>query len=309
MNVVDFFCGAGGFSKGLENAGLRILAGIDYNPDAIATFNKNHSGKGYVRDITQLSTQELRELIKNEPVDVIVGGFPCQGFSLLGRRKKNDPRNILYKELLRFIGELRPQYFVLENVKGLLSMKHPNGEKVLPIILKDLMALGYSVSYKLLLASDYGVPQNRERVLIFGQRCSFFELQKVVVKKTVFDAINDLPSAEEGINAHVFTEHSPEYEQKLGSLKQGDHLGNFHSTRLRLRSFEPSNTITRGDYIHPVYNRFLTPRECARLQSFSDDFFFCGNKGSIKLQIGNAVPPLLGKVLGEKLLVIHRGVV
>ena len=249
MNVVDFFCGAGGFSKGLENAGLRILAGIDYNPDAIATFNKNHSGKGYVRDITQLSTQELRELIKNEPVDVIVGGFPCQGFSLLGRRKKNDPRNILYKELLRFIGELRPQYFVLENVKGLLSMKHPNGEKVLPIILKDLMALGYSVSYKLLLASDYGVPQNRERVLIFGQRCSFFELQKVVVKKTVFDAINDLPSAEEGINAHVFTEHSPEYEQKLGSLKpESNDPSAFKitnpaaSTARRIRIPPPANT-------------------------------------------------------------------
>lgn len=307
LNVVDFFCGAGGFSKGLEQAGLKMLAGIDYNQSAIATFNKNHQCKGYVKDVTQLSTRELKELLPEQRVDVIVGGFPCQGFSLLGRRKKNDPRNVLYKELLRFIRELKPRYFILENVRGLLSMKYSNGERVLPIILKDLMTLGYVVSYKLLRASDYGVPQDRERVIIFGQKCCFFDIPTIEVKKTVFDAINDLPNAEEGINAHIFTKHDPEYSKRLGIVKQGESLGKFRSTRFRLRAFKPSVTITSGEYIHPVYDRFLTPRECARLQSFSDDFIFCGNKGSMKLQIGNAVPPLLGKALGERLLKLSRG--
>lgn len=303
FNVVDFFCGCGGFSKGFEQAGFNVLAGIDFNENAIATFNKNHSGKGFVRDVKKLSQNELMELTGNSHVEVLIGGFPCQGFSILGKRNKKDPRNLLYQELLRFIEGLRPKFIILENVRGLASMKDAKNNLVLFSILQDIMCLGYCVSWKILLASDYGVPQNRERLIIFAQKSEFFNIQKSEKKISVVDALKNIP---EGMNAHTFVNHTQEYAHRLAQVEQGKSLGKFRSC-LRLRVNEPSNTITSGELIHPIENRFITPRESARLQGFSDDFLFCGSRESIKLQIGNAVPPPLAKVLASQLLKIIQG--
>ncbi|MBI5066142.1 DNA cytosine methyltransferase [Candidatus Woesearchaeota archaeon] len=305
LNVVDFFCGAGGFSKGFEQAGFNILAGIDFNENAIATFKQNHSGKGVVRDIKKLSLKEFNELTGCSGVDVLIGGFPCQGFSLLGKRNKKDPRNLLYRELLRFIEGLKPEFVILENVRGLASMKDSKNNSVLSSILQEIISLGYCVSYKVLLASDYGVPQNRERLIIFAQKINFFDIPKIENKTTVIEALQNIP---EGLNAHIVVNHKPEYSERLAQVAQGKSLGKFRSC-MRLQADKPSNTITSGDLIHPTLNRFLTPRESARLQGFSDDFVFCGGRESIKLQIGNAVPPLLAKVLANQLLAeINRGV-
>ncbi len=305
LNVVDFFCGAGGFSKGFEQVGFNVLAGIDFNENAIATFNKNHSGRGFVKDVKKLSLNEFNELTGHSTVDVLIGGFPCQGFSILGKRNKKDPRNQLYKDLLRFIEGLKPNFVVLENVRGLLSMKDSKNNSVLSSILQDIINLGYCVSYKILLASDYGVPQNRERLIIFAQKINFFNIPKVEKKVTVIEALQNIS---EGTNANVTVNHKPEYLEKIAEVKSGKNLGKFRSC-VRLYADKPSNTITSGELIHPTENRFLTPRESARLQGFSDDFTFCGSKESIKLQIGNAVPPPLARALANQLLFeINRGV-
>ncbi len=304
LNVVDFFCGAGGFSKGFEQAGFNVLAGIDFNENAIATFNKNHSGKGFVKGIKKLSLNEFNELTECSGVDVLIGGFPCQGFSILGKRNKKDSRNQLYKELLRFIDGLKPRFVILENVRGLLSMRDSKNNSVLSSILKNIIDLGYCVSYKVLCASDYGVPQNRERLIIFAQRTNFFNIPKVEKKTTVMEALQDIP---EGLNAHTFANHNPEFVQRLSEVQPGKSFGSFRSC-VRLHPDKPSNTITSGYLIHPTLNRVLTPRESARLQGFSDDFTFVGNKESIRLQIGNAIPPPLAKVLANQLLQIVGGV-
>lgn len=304
LNVVDFFCGAGGFSKGFEQAGFNILAGIDCNENAIATFKQNHSGKGFVKDITKLSLNEFKELTGYARVDVLIGGFPCQGFSILGRRNKKDPRNLLYRELLRFIEGLQPSYVILENVRGLVSMRDSKNNLVLSSILQEIISVGYCVSYKVLLASDYGIPQNRERLIIFAQKTSFFDAPKVEKKVSVIEALENIP---ENTNAHILTNHTPEYSERLAQVPHGKSLNNFRSC-LRLFPDKPSNTITSGEFIHPTLSRFLTPRESARLQGFNDDFTFCGSKESIKLQIGNAVPPPLAKILANQLLQIVRGI-
>jgi DNA (cytosine-5)-methyltransferase 1 len=304
LNVVDFFCGAGGFSKGFEQAGFNIIAGIDLNENAIATFKQNHSGRGFVKDIKKLSLNEFNARTECSGVDVLIGGFPCQGFSILGKRSKKDSRNQLYKELLRFIEGLKPRFIILENVRGLASMKDSKNNSVLSSILKNIINLGYCVSWKILCASDYGVPQNRERLIIFAQKTNFFNIPKIEKKITVSEALQDIP---EGLNAHTFVNHKPDYVQRVSEVQLGRSFGSFRSC-VRLHPDKPSNTITSGYLIHPIQNRVLTPRESARLQGFSDDFVFCGNKESIRLQIGNAVPPLLAKVLANQLLQVVGGV-
>lgn len=301
INVVDFFCGCGGFSKGFENVGFNVIAGFDFNKDAISSFNANHKAKGIFKDVTKLTNEELDQIIGEKKVDVLIGGFPCQGFSYLGKRNKRDPRNLLYRELLRFISHLQPQYIILENVRGLLTMKDSNGELILFTVLRELIERGYLVGYKLLCTSDYGVPQNRNRVIIFAQRTSFFDLPKQE-KASVMDAIGDLNEQGSSLNAHLVTLHTEDIKNKISLLKEGERLSeNFHSSRFRLFGDKPSRTITRGDHIHPIFNRTLTPREAARLQSFADDFTFIGGKESMRLQIGNAVPPIFAQLIATNL--------
>ncbi|CEN83429.1 DNA cytosine methyltransferase [Paraclostridium sordellii] len=163
FTLISLFAGAGGMDKGFSNAGFDILWANDFNKDAVETYKKNLGNHIVLGDITQIPSNE----IPNNP-DVVIGGFPCQGFSVNNtKRSMDDERNFLYKELLRVVKDKNPKIFVAENVKGLLSMEKG---KVIEMIKNDFEELGYKVDYRVLNAADYGVPQARERVIIIGNR-------------------------------------------------------------------------------------------------------------------------------------------
>jgi len=165
-NVVSLFSGAGGMDIGFLQADYDVTWANDFNKDAVATYRRNIGEHITYGDISSIPSEEIA---KGKQVDVVIGGFPCQGFSIANsKRSMKDKRNFLYLEMLRVIDDLKPKFFIAENVKGLLSME--KGE-VLKMIIKDFEALGYKVDYRVLNASHYGVPQARERVFIMGNRC------------------------------------------------------------------------------------------------------------------------------------------
>jgi len=175
-NVIDLFCGCGGFSKGFEAAGFEILLGIDSWKDATVTYNHNFPEAVVLnQDITTVSGKILVEYInKNNSnnIDVIIGGPPCQGFSLSGKRMQDDPRNKLYKSFVEIVGELRPKIFVMENVPGIVRLF---GGKIKNEIIEDFSSLGYRVEMQLLSADSYGVPQQRKRVFFVGINSNNFD--------------------------------------------------------------------------------------------------------------------------------------
>ncbi len=297
--VLDLFAGCGGFSHGFLKAGYDIVAFVEQWQPAIKTFQKNHPhAKLLGTDITKIPYEEIKPY--ENKIDVIIGGPPCQGFSLCGKRDPKDKRNKLYKQFLRFVNVINPQLVVMENVPSLLSMKDADGELFISKIFRDFNELNYSVCYKILSASDYGVAQNRRRLIIVARKIKYFPYKLQERKKTVMEAIEGLPKE---INGHVVFETKEETIEKFKNLKQGEKLSpTFNFSRQRLHADKPSKTVTtKPTFIHPYENRFLTPRELARLQSFPDDFIFCGSKTAMVKQIGNAVPPLLSEAIAKKI--------
>ena len=303
--VLDLFAGCGGFSHGFAQAGFKVLGFVEWWKPAITTFLKNHPNAFHIgTDITKVPHETL--VSYKGKVDIIVGGPPCQGFSLCGKRDPKDNRNKLYKEFLRFVSVIEPRLVVMENVKGLLSMRNQKNEFVIHNIVQDFIRLNYSVCYKILKASDYNVPQDRERLIIIAVKLNIFPqpYDKIV---TVSEALQNIQL---DCNAHEFLDTTPAILERIKTLKQGEKLSNkFNFCRQRLEADKPSKTIvTKPLYIHPTEDRFLTPRELARLQSFPDEFEFTGSKTSIIKQIGNAVPPLLSYSLAEKIMeVFYHG--
>lgn len=338
MNVIDLFCGAGGLSYGFEKAGYKILLGIDNDQKAIEAFELNHNGaKGYCGDITKVSFDDIKKLVNNQQIDVIIGGPPCQGMSLSGPRKFDDPRNSLYLSYIRLVDEIRPKAFVIENVPGLVSLF---GGQIKDSILEKFTNMGYHITYKVLCAADYGVPQNRKRVVFVGMKERFFDYplkkNKIV---TCEMALSDLPPLVDTLGEnvsdyetspqneyqklmranssrvynHVAAAHSEQVQKIISMVPDGGNYKdlpeeyrssrNFHVAWTRFASQKPAPTIDTGHrhHFHYKYNRVPTVRECARLQSFPDDFIFLGNKTQQFRQVGNAVPPLLAQAIAEQL--------
>lgn len=336
--VIDLFCGCGGLSQGFIDAGYKVSLGIDKWKDAIETFNYNHkNSKGIVADLLDLKPEMVSKNEKIKEVDVIIGGPPCQGFSIAGKRIVDDERNQLYKTFVNFVDYFNPKAFLMENVPNIMSI---GKGAVKEQILKDFENLGYNVSYKILLASDYGIPQNRKRAFFVGlKENTEFEFPLPTTPKdkiTSKDAISDLPehTIDDGtpylnnVNSpfqkqmrngskivfnHQITEHKERTVEIIAMVPDGGNYKNLpkelHSTRkvniawTRLNSQKPSFTIDTGHnhHFHYEYNRVPTARESARLQSFHDDFVFLKGKTSQLKQIGNAVPPLLAKELAISL--------
>ncbi|CCQ59007.1 MULTISPECIES: DNA cytosine methyltransferase [Crocosphaera] len=193
-SLLDLFSGCGGLSYGFQQAGFEVIAGIDNWKDALATFQKNHpTSQGILMDLAVASSSKISQQI-NKSIDVIVGGPPCQGFSISGKRNPDDPRNLLYKSFLRVIDYFQPKAIVMENVPNMVSMAQG---RIREQILTDLERLGYQVQYKILLASDYGVPQNRRRVIFVGVPKNYefnFPIGDFTENKiTCSQAMNDLP--------------------------------------------------------------------------------------------------------------------
>lgn len=314
MTFVDLFCGAGGLSKGLEMAGFEGVCGLDWFDEAGRTYARNFGHPFVNGDIKDPETKDrfyrtVRDRLGGRELDLVAGGFPCQGFSMAGNRVVDDPRNSLYMELVEIVRELRPKFVVCENVKGLRSML---GGAVERKILSDFASIGYRMEAAVLCAADYFVPQKRERVIFIGNRTGAKNLfPKPVLSPdeylTTGDAIVDLMDRpEDPAFNHVPTRHSAEMAKRMSELPEGKSLYKGYSDAWKKCPWnEASCTIKEnhgGVNVHPRLPRVLTAREMARLQSFPDDFVFEGKKSKQLVQIGNAVPPLLGKAIGMAVL-------
>ena len=320
-----------------------MLLGIDSWGISLETFAYNHpNAKTLEADISKINGADIKKLIGNKKIDVIVGGPPCQGFSLSGSRNFYDERNRLYLDFIRLVAELKPRAFIVENVPGLAALF---GGQVKERIIQEFSKLGYTVNAKVLNASDYGVPQNRKRIVFVGLKGKkIFEFPKPThfdqKKITVKDAIGDLPSLRnetggenikykkppsseyqknmrgnsKNIYNHISSKHTKQTMDIISLVPEGGNYKdlpnrfkktrNFHVAWTRLDSKKPSPTIDTGHrhHFHPFENRVPTVREAARIQSFPDNFRFLGPKTSQYKQVGNAVPPLLATEIGKTLL-------
>jgi DNA (cytosine-5)-methyltransferase 1 len=291
MNIISLFAGAGGLDLGFKQAGFEISWAIDNDADAVKTYERNLGAHAVLGDVLDVNFGEL-----GKP-DGIVGGFPCQGFSVANTgRKIDDSRNTLYLSFVRAVRELRPKFFLAENVKGILSLGKGD---VFQHILSDFTAAGYVCKYALVNASHYGVPQNRQRVLILGIRDDLVEDDFEWPPKpttaqnppTIGNALDGLPDPDDShdILNHVYSQFK---------LKFNGYISN-----RAVDPNKPSPTITaRGDHRggamiihHPSNTRRLTCREAAIVQGFPMHFEFLGSMTSVYKQIGNAVPPPLAK--------------
>ncbi len=310
MTYVDLFCGAGGLSKGLEMAGLQGICGLDSFKEACLTYKRNFSHPFVNGDIKESSVKQqfyevVEQQLKGRRISIVAGGFPCQGFSMAGNRIVDDSRNTLYKELVEIVKELQPDFVLCENVKGLRTML---GGLIEEKIISDFEKIGYQMNVATLCAADYYTPQKRERVIFIGNRKGVKNYHpKPILKsseyRTVGEAIGDLMNhPEDEYFNHVPTKHREDMARKIAETPEGKSLYKGYSDAWKKSPWnEPSCTIKEnhgGVNLHPKLPRVLTAREMARLQSFPDDFIFEGKKNKQLVQIGNAVPPLLGKAIG-----------
>ena len=378
FRALDLFAGCGGLSYGLALAGINVVAANEFWSDAAATHRLNHKGTAMIEgDVT--SADIKTQIIKAAgEIDLLAGGPPCQAYSLSGRRDPLDPRGKLFNDYVELVAAIKPRFVLMENVKGLLTMKHDRidlsasqlkqqsriykeieslpskytrghtdtaslaegrqlrsklmrqlqefQEPVLRSIVKDLEGLGYTCTWKVLNSADYGVPQRRERVILLGARQGeplppypeathqaglqegLFPIN-LLPWVTTSDAINDLATAPENASTHhIYTAHSAEFLEKIRATPLGASVfTGYQDAYYRNPPDVPARTVKEnhnGVFVHYREHRVMTPRELARLQSFPDSFIFHGTKSSVLKQIGNAVPPLLGKAIGEALLSI-----
>src|SRR3989338_8338629 len=295
--VIDLFAGCGGFSYGFAKSGFDVVGFVEIWQPAIDTFLKNHpSSKHLGYDITKIKNNEI-EKYKGK-IDLIIGGPPCQGFSMAGKRNPKDDRNQLYKEFLRFVKIIEPNIIVMENVKGILSMNDKGNERIINKIVNEFIKNNYFVSYKLFNSSDYVVPQNRERVVIIAKKLALFPKEKNT-KFNAMDSLRDLPYEKTNLNGHLLFNPTKEVLNRIKNLDHGERLtSKFNFSRQRIHPDRPSPTVsTKPLFIHPLYDRLMTPRELARLQSFPDSFEFTGSKTAMVKQIGNAVPPSMAEAI------------
>lgn len=331
--IIDLFCGCGGLSRGFEMAGFEVKIAIDMWEDLVKTYNHNHEKKVAVcEDVHNWSNEFLERLALDGDIVGIVGGPPCQGYSTVGTRDINDPRNHLYKEYCRIVETVRPDFFVIENVKGLTTLSKGAFKSD---IINRFSALGYHVKFEVLNAADYGVPQNRYRVFFVGMKNAGFEFPKPHEKRvTCEEAIGDLPSlkgSERMVNYtvnpkseyqkmirdnaivlsnHEGTNHTQQTVDIISMIKDGGRIRDlpeeywnirkYNKAFERMGSKRQSNTVDTGhrNYFHYNENRIPSVRENARLQSFPDSFEILGSKTSQYKQVGIFVPPLLAYLCG-----------
>ena len=311
LNVIDLFCGCGGMSKGLTDAGLNVIAGIDIWDKAVESYNKNYNHKAYCADLTQLPPEKFNELYnkENKKVDILVGGPPCQSFSIAGKRDKNDPRNALFMEYVKYLDYFKPKAFIMENVIGMLSKKTAKGEKVIDIIMEQLNR-NYNCIIHKLYASDFGVPQNRRRTIIIGIRKDLGVLPKAI--EPTIPSVQDripvktilIPKEEVDKKYYLSEKALAGIQNKKNVNKEkgfgfGAQMLDFDKTSYTI----PARYWKDGYDALVKYNekeiRRLTIPELKRIQSFPDNYIIEGSNKDIIMQIGNAVACKFAYSLGK----------
>jgi DNA (cytosine-5)-methyltransferase 1 len=355
---IDLFAGAGGLSLGFEQAGFDIAAAVEIDPIHCSTHEYNFPDtKVICASVVDLKGEDIRRAagLGKRDIDVVFGGAPCQGFSMMGKRAMDDPRNQLVFHYVRLVKELNPKYCVFENVKGLTVGKH---KQFLNEIIEALKGAGYDVlaDYKVLNAADFGVPQDRRRLFLIGARRgqALPKYPEPIGGVTVAEAIADLPNADDfdeleaADSVRVSFKTSSLYARHLRGLviDQNDFsfarkfeknlltssLRTAHTALSQQRFLQTApgetekisrfrklpldglcNTLragtdsARGAFtsprpIHPTFARVITVREAARLHSYPDWFRFHMTKWHGFRQIGNSVPPLLGRAVASKII-------
>lgn len=322
FRFIDLFAGAGGLALGLHRVGGRSLLAVEINHECVETYRSNFPG-------TEVLEEDVRTVEWNGLVaDVVVGGPPCQGFSSLGHRRDDDPRNDLTLEMLRCVAVVQPQAVVIENVPRFLRSDQC---EELNTRLRDL---GYGVRSGVVNCMDFGVPQRRSRALLVAAARGLplpWPRQThggpgQPRHRTVADAFSRLSIEPDGRNRHDSKNMSDTYRDRFRSIREGGsrrqlppdlvlpcwrEAAGHHDVLGRLEWHKPATTIRteffrpeKGRFLHPAADRPITAREAARLQSFPDSFVFPDGHTlySLGRQIGNAVPPLLGEALGRALV-------
>lgn len=345
-NFIDVFSGAGGLSCGMELAGLNCVLGIELDKNAVETFKLNHkNANAYCGDISKLSENELNKLLCGKKIHAVVGGPPCQGFSTVGLGNPKDKRNLLFREFIRIVKITNPYYVVIENVTGLLAKKNEKTIKAIFKLFSEMgyaldvqvmSAENYGAPEKRRRTIFIGSRINEK--VIFPNPIYNTQVGKTFIPaRTVGEAITNLKDKKGKIHNHdIETAHIkssidlarikciPEgcgirYEVdeknylpkklKLNVNWKEIPENRFRQTKYqRLDRKKPSPTIMthRHNYFHPIEHRYLTPREAAAIQSFPNDFIFIGPLSSQWRQIGNAVPPLLGRAIGSAILKMYK---
>ena len=316
VNAIELFAGAGGIALGLEQAGIHTIQFVEIDKYCCTTLKKNRPNWNVINeDISNVDFLEYKGKI-----DVVTGGFPCQAFSYAGKKLGfEDTRGTLFYEFARCVKEVEPIIFMAENVRGLLS--HNDG-KTLKTILSVLKDLGYNVQYKILNSVNFGIPQKRQRLVIIGTKdgVEYTFPKKSKTLKTLRDALKDVPKSEgqeySQAKKDILALVPPGgYWRNLPSDVQKEYMGKSYYSgggrtgmARRMSWDEPSLTLTcspsqkQTERCHPDETRPFTVREYARIQTFPDDWEFCGGIGQKYKQIGNAVPVELARQLGVQIV-------
>lgn len=338
---IDCFCGAGGLALGLSNSGFNILYSFDIDSKAVSTMRSNlkylQNHRTEVQDIYTLNIDSLLGSleIKKGDLDLLAGGPPCQGFSIQRGGKDTDIRNNLVGRYIEVVKSVRPKFFLMENVPGIIGKR---GASILEENLKDISDEGYFIHQQMLDAQHFDVPQRRKRVIIIGERkdhaTTLFRYPKPNNKViTVRDTIGFLPPPPDDYTDHPdYPNHrrdklSPDNLKRIRAVKEGQGR-DFLPEELLLPCHRVSSskmghrnvfgrmcwdkvapTITarfdsfsRGMFGHPVQDRTISLREGALLQTFPLDYIFVGSKVEVARQIGNAVPVKLAEHIGKSLI-------
>lgn len=335
--VLDLFCGAGGLSIGFERNDFEVVKAIDFAKHAVETYNFNRKEKvAEVKDVKEIDDDYIVGL---GPIDGIIGGPPCQGFSTAGDRVIDDERNVLYREYFRILKAVSPKFFLIENVIGILTFAKG---AIVADIKHRANELGYKIFVQVLQAQEFGVPQIRKRVFFVGIKKEYVDTpfhfpEPSSALVTVEEAIGDLPSLDRGedntrysmqpfseyqvyirngcetLHNHLQSAHTDEVKRAIALVPEGGSLRdipeelrggrNYHALLRKMDRKKPSLCIDTGHrtYFHYEELRVPSVRESARLQSFKDDYIFMGPKQEQYKQVGNAVPPILAEKLAREI--------
>lgn len=333
LNVASFFSGCGGFDLGFEEAGFNIAMASDFWEPAANTFKRNFPNTEFILDdIKNLDKYRLRDILRRkniEKIHVVIGGPPCQCFTRLNNnnRRRDDERNQLFRQYLRMIDILQPDFVVMENVADLLVRTDMDDNPFRDLITSSFENIGYKVAYHVFKTEKYGVPQKRRRVIFLAtnKQIELSFPEESYGESTAGEFLKKIKGLKD-LKNHEVTESGSAIIKRMKHIPQGGYYENlpehlkvkkirkgklvtvkrYGSYLRRIHLHEPSMTITNNYIVHPEKNRFLTNREKATLHTFPSDFEFCGTLGHVSQQIANAVPPEFARRIAEHIKQYYR---